>query len=165
MAEAPANKDIEDIDYLSVVDSDGGLDPSWPDAFPADPSWAHDWRSFGDGGATKLAEILRTDSSVKILYLEGRDIGDCGATQLARMLLTNRSLKMLRLNSNRIGNSGASELASMLLANRSLEELNFFGECAFEPCQRLDASIASPMADGIWHRVQTIRSATAAPTS
>jgi len=52
----------------------------------------------GDEGATPLADMLKTNSTLTEINLgEDNQIGDKGATALADMLKTNSTLKIIRL--------------------------------------------------------------------
>jgi len=60
----------------------------------------------GDAGAEAIAAMLRTNSSLTLLFLQGNNIGDAGAEAIAAMLRTNRSLTTLYLHDNKIGDAG-----------------------------------------------------------
>ena len=82
------------------------------------------YNSIGDGGATALAEILRTLQQLNVSH---NSIGDGGATALAEMLKENRTLQQLDVSSNSIGDVGATALAEMLKENGTLKQLNVSG--------------------------------------
>ena len=60
----------------------------------------------GDEGAKALAEALKVNATVKELYLPGCGIGDDGAAALAEALRSNTSLTLLGLLGNSIGVQG-----------------------------------------------------------
>ncbi|MCC8370771.1 MAG: ribonuclease inhibitor [Rickettsia endosymbiont of Stiretrus anchorago] len=80
-------------------------------------------KKIGDAGATKLAEMLKDNSTLTSLDLGSNKIGDAGATELARVLKDNSTLTSLDLKSNNIGEAGATELARVLKDNSTLTSL------------------------------------------
>jgi hypothetical protein len=76
-----------------------------------------------NSAAIGLAEMLKTNESVRILNLFDNDIGDEGAIALADMLKTNTCVQNLILFSNDIGDGGAIALAEALKTNNTLTEL------------------------------------------
>ena len=73
-------------------------------------------QSIGDAGATQLADVLGTNTSVKKLNLGYNSIGDPGATQLADALRTNTSVKKLYLGGNTIGKELEDSIEALLAA-------------------------------------------------
>uniref|UniRef100_A0A7S0E1T2 C2 domain-containing protein n=1 Tax=Hanusia phi TaxID=3032 RepID=A0A7S0E1T2_9CRYP len=84
----------------------------------------------GDDGATRLAECLRVNTTLKELHLGGNLIKDAGATELAEALKTNSTLVKLTLDGNEITTRGcvcfvaALEGSAQTRANVTLEELS-----------------------------------------
>ncbi|KAF9335399.1 hypothetical protein BG006_000186 [Podila minutissima] len=74
--------------------------------------------SIGDNGAQALAEALKTNSTLTTLNLEGNSIDDNGAQALAETLKTNSTLTTLNLEHNSIGDNGARALAEALNTTR-----------------------------------------------
>ncbi|KAG0340547.1 hypothetical protein BG005_003180, partial [Podila minutissima] len=72
----------------------------------------------------KLAEALKTDSTLTNLDLAGNAIGDDGAQALAEALKTNSTLITLDLAGNSVGDNGAQVLAEALKTNSTLTSLN-----------------------------------------
>ena len=79
--------------------------------------------NIGDGGAIALAEALKVNASLTVLYLMSNGISPAGASALAEMLKLNTSLTVLNLNYNNIG-AGASALAEVFKVNTSLTDLD-----------------------------------------
>ena len=79
---------------------------------------------FGDRGAVAVAEAVRTDSTVRSLWLCGNAIGPRGALRLAHMLAKNRTLETLVLSDNQIGDDGCQALFDVMPQNSSVTELN-----------------------------------------
>ncbi|KAG0334005.1 hypothetical protein BG000_008716 [Podila horticola] len=80
--------------------------------------------SIGDTGAQALAEALKTNSTLIALDLQNNSIGDSGAQALAEALETNSTLTTLELKVNSIGDIGAKALAQALKINLSLTTLD-----------------------------------------
>jgi len=88
-------------------------------------------------GATALAETLKTNNSVKEVWLYENQIGDGGAKAIAAMLKVNKSLLAVYLQSNSvfvlstavlslangIGNDGAKAVADALESNFTMQDL------------------------------------------
>jgi len=68
----------------------------------------------GDAHARCLADILRTNSTIDDLFLEGNQIGSVGAAALAWSLETNSTLKGLSMEGNPIGAVDARALCQTL---------------------------------------------------
>ena len=83
-----------------------------------------DGNSIGNEGANSLAEALRVNTSLSSLDLELNSIGDEGANSLAQALRVNTSLSSLCLSKNYIGTKGANSLAQALRVNTSLSSLD-----------------------------------------
>eukprot|EP00812_Abedinium_dasypus_P001547 NODE_1187_length_1215_cov_413.352586.p1 GENE.NODE_1187_length_1215_cov_413.352586~~NODE_1187_length_1215_cov_413.352586.p1 ORF type:complete len:381 (+),score=127.08 NODE_1187_length_1215_cov_413.352586:3-1145(+) len=81
----------------------------------------------GSDGAKALAEALKTNKTLEVLRLQDNNIGDDGTKALAEALKTNRTLKILDLSLNRISSDGAKALAEALKTNRTLDFLNLDG--------------------------------------
>ncbi|CAF3338678.1 unnamed protein product [Rotaria socialis] len=76
-------------------------------------------------GATTLADILYTNTSLVELNLSSNQISDTGARALARALsINNETMEWLELDSNNITDDGADYLADMLKTNTTIEILN-----------------------------------------
>ena len=90
--------------------------------FSLTPSFVSDT---GSDGAEALAEMLKQNSSLQSLVLEGNDIGDGGAVALSNALQVNSTLLSLNICSCDIGVTGASAVANMLKTNTGLLRLNF----------------------------------------
>jgi Ran GTPase-activating protein (RanGAP) involved in mRNA processing and transport len=76
--------------------------------------------SFGDAGATQLADMLRDNNPAHTLHLGNSGVGNKGATQLADALRGNETVHTLTLNDNSIGDAGAMQLADMLQGNATI---------------------------------------------
>ena len=61
----------------------------------------------GDDGAAALAECLKHNTSLTMLYLHGKGIGDDGVAALAECLKYNKSLTTLDFCGNVMGDGGA----------------------------------------------------------
>jgi Ran GTPase-activating protein (RanGAP) involved in mRNA processing and transport len=70
--------------------------------------------SIGEVGATKLAQVLKTNTVLTDIDLAGNNIGSMGAVQLAEALANNLNLSRLTLSDNGIGDRGAFALADTL---------------------------------------------------
>ncbi|KAG0014464.1 hypothetical protein BGZ82_001746 [Podila clonocystis] len=81
-------------------------------------------RSIGGKKIGKLAEALKTNSTLTTLDLEGNSIGENRAQALAEALKTNSTLTTLNLSSNAIGENGAQALAEALKTNSTLTTLD-----------------------------------------
>jgi len=75
--------------------------------------------------ATVVAEILKSNTSVTMVNLEGNEeIGDEGAKALAESLKVNATVKELDLDFCGIGDDGAAALAEALRSNTTLTHLD-----------------------------------------
>jgi Ran GTPase-activating protein (RanGAP) involved in mRNA processing and transport len=73
-------------------------------------------QNIGDVGVTEIANALASNEcSLQELHLDQNQIRNKGAIALADMLRTNRTLKMLSVTSNEIGDSGGEALGKALL--------------------------------------------------
>lgn len=72
----------------------------------------------------RLQELLRDNTSLEELNLNGRNIGLKGIKQLADALETNNTLNTLRLDYNNINDDGAAHLALALRTNRAVTSLD-----------------------------------------
>ena len=87
--------------------------------------WRHEgtvrtWRDSGDEGATRLAEALRVNCTLRTLTLQFNNIGERGARAVARALESNATLTALCLYGNRVRDAGATALAEALRVNKTL---------------------------------------------
>ena len=87
--------------------------------------WRHEgtvrtWRDSGDEGATRLAEALRVNCTLRTLTLQFNNIGERGARAVARALASNATLTALCLYGNRVRDAGATALAEALRVNKTL---------------------------------------------
>ena len=83
-----------------------------------------DNNSIGDADARALAEALKTNDALTSLWLSRDSIGDDGAQALAEALKTNDALTELFLFYNSIGDAGAWALAEALKTNGTLTKLH-----------------------------------------
>ncbi|KAG0275391.1 hypothetical protein BGZ97_010305, partial [Linnemannia gamsii] len=83
--------------------------------------------SIGGKAIGRLAEALKTNSTLITLNLEGNSIGDDGAKALSEALKTNSTLTTLDLGSNSIRDDGAKALAEALKTNSTLTTLKLQG--------------------------------------
>ena len=84
--------------------------------------------AWGDDSARILASYLKRSESLSSLTLDFCDIGDAGATALAEVLRTNTTLNCLDLCRNPgIGNPGVMSLCEALKVNTTLSSLNLSG--------------------------------------
>ncbi|KAF9979472.1 hypothetical protein BGZ75_009658, partial [Mortierella antarctica] len=72
----------------------------------------------------RLAEALKTNSTLTTLDLQSNSIGDDGAKALAEALKTNSTVTELYLQENKIGDDGAKALAEALKTNKTLTTLD-----------------------------------------
>jgi hypothetical protein len=94
------------------------------DAVFAPPSNSKVVYSFGDQGATSVAEVLRRNVSLHTLELPGLNIAYGGADAIASALASNVALTKLNLSRNAIGDAGAEKLAASLVHNSCLKSLD-----------------------------------------
>ena len=77
-----------------------------------------------DHDATVVAEVLKSNTSVRYIYLDGNtEIGAEGAKALAEALKVNATVEDLYLDGCGIGDDGAAAIAEALRSNTSLEQL------------------------------------------
>jgi Ran GTPase-activating protein (RanGAP) involved in mRNA processing and transport len=79
--------------------------------------------SIGDEGSQSIAKALKTNRSLKKLFLTDCRITDIGVIGLNESLKVNATLEVLNLNDNQINNSGALIIADGLKENRSLKHV------------------------------------------
>jgi Ran GTPase-activating protein (RanGAP) involved in mRNA processing and transport len=72
------------------------------------------YRGIGNLGASKLAQALRTNRNLVVLFLDGNDISASGTKELADSLSRHPRLRQLFLSYNPIGDMGAQYLADAL---------------------------------------------------
>jgi Ran GTPase-activating protein (RanGAP) involved in mRNA processing and transport len=80
-----------------------------------------------DAQCVTLANALRSNTSLQILYLNNNLIGDTGVTALAQAISTHPSLLFLELDGNVIGMNGGIVLGQMLKNNTILQQLSLVG--------------------------------------
>ncbi|KAF9352239.1 hypothetical protein BGX26_009906 [Mortierella sp. AD094] len=80
--------------------------------------------SIGGNGAQALFETLKTNSTLTTLDLRSNSIGDNGAQVLSEALKTNSTLTTLDLENSSIGDNGAQALSEALKTNSTLTTLD-----------------------------------------
>ncbi|KAG0196550.1 hypothetical protein BGX28_009996, partial [Mortierella sp. GBA30] len=80
--------------------------------------------SIGENGAIALSEALKTNSTLTTLHLKRNSIGDNGAVALSEALNTNSTVTTLNLSYNSIGDNGAVALSETLKTNSTLTILD-----------------------------------------
>ena len=98
----------------------------------------------GPAGALALASVLEEDEKavLEVLCLGGNNLGDKGLGFLADMLRTNTSLKELWLRDNNLTSTSGTALAQNLQTNGTLQELWLGGnELGDEGAKSLAAAI------------------------
>ncbi|CAJ1455783.1 unnamed protein product [Effrenium voratum] len=83
--------------------------------------------SFGDSGATHVAQAANSCNSLRELDLGWNSVCDPGAAAIATCLMQNQTLLELGLEQNAIGENGAKALAAALQQNHSLIKLRLRG--------------------------------------
>ncbi|EOY00343.1 Leucine-rich repeats-ribonuclease inhibitor domain-containing protein isoform 3, partial [Theobroma cacao] len=78
-------------------------------------------------GAKAIAELLKKNSTLRVLELNNNMIDYSGFTSLAGAFLENNTVRNLHLNGNYGGALGANALAKGLEGNKSLRELHLHG--------------------------------------
>ena len=79
-------------------------------------------------GAVSIATMLKTNSSLKTLYLVDCSIDSSGGVELGTALERNKTLRVLELSRNTLGDDGVRGLIVGLENNSSLEELWLNGD-------------------------------------
>mmetsp|Transcript_7889 Transcript_7889/g.15665 ORF Transcript_7889/g.15665 Transcript_7889/m.15665 type:complete len:394 (-) Transcript_7889:45-1226(-) len=79
------------------------------------------WNDIGAEGADSLAEILKTNRSIKRLYLQNNSIGTDGLKPLAAAVETNSTLEILDIGFNQVTESNLGALTIMLEECRLIE--------------------------------------------
>lgn len=79
------------------------------------------WNDIGAEGADSLAEILKTNRSIKRLYLQNNSIGTDGLKPLAAAVETNSALEILDIGFNQVTESNLGALTIMLEECRLIE--------------------------------------------
>ena len=79
-------------------------------------------------GAVTIATMLKTNSSLETLNLDGCSIDSSGGVELGTALERNKTLRELSLSWNALGDDGVSGLIVGLENNSSLEELWLTGD-------------------------------------
>jgi hypothetical protein len=96
------------------------------------------------GGVESLSRILGLNSYIKELSLWGGDngIGDDGALAIAEMLKLNSTLQVIGLEGNRIEDDGALAIAEALEFNSTLQEIDLEGnEIGWENHQLIEQAL------------------------
>jgi Ran GTPase-activating protein (RanGAP) involved in mRNA processing and transport len=78
----------------------------------------------GPGGAKALAEMLRWNSALTYLNIEGNEVGEEGAGAIAAALEHNSTLQWLECGAGSVGDGGCRFLAQMAERNTSLTRLD-----------------------------------------
>jgi len=86
--------------------------------------------ALGDVGASRLAGMLRVNSTLRELHLEQNGIGDSGAISLAEAVEDNHALRELWLINNPIGGAGITRFAEALETNDVLTRLGLTTDSA-----------------------------------
>ena len=68
----------------------------------------------GDAGCAAIADALKHNAALKVLYLQRNRIGCAGAAALALALCENHALTFVDVHENAIGDDGAEALAAAL---------------------------------------------------
>eukprot|EP00435_Cladocopium_sp_Y103_P048907 s133_g14.t1 len=101
-----------------------------------------EYDQIGDEEAKAVAQILKTNTSVKSLDFGKTTIGDDGAKALAEALRCNQTLEELLLHEDQITDIGAEALAEALKVNKTLRSLTLYafleGVRAVEKMKRED---------------------------
>eukprot|EP01033_Poteriospumella_lacustris_P016510 gene16510-11807_t len=85
-------------------------------------------RHINAAGVTVVASMLRVNTTLTTLNLNGNSIGAVGVTEVASALEANTTLTTLHLSNNFIGATGAPEATSLLLrGNTTLKTLDLSG--------------------------------------
>ena len=77
-----------------------------------------------DKGATALAQAMKGNTTLQILYLNSNKISDKVATALAQAMKGNTTLQELDLKNNQISDEGATALAQAMKGNTTLQGLD-----------------------------------------
>jgi Ran GTPase-activating protein (RanGAP) involved in mRNA processing and transport len=72
------------------------------------------YQGIGNRGAALLAQALRTNRTLVVLFLEGNDVSAPGAKEIANALLHHPTLKQFYMSCNPIGDEGAQHIARSL---------------------------------------------------
>eukprot|EP00892_Ulva_mutabilis_P010581 jgi/Ulvmu1/7896/UM004_0128.1 len=106
------------------------LDLSYNDYTPTNRLYDPAASTFGDAGAECIASLLKVNTGLRFLLLEGNSIGAKGASAIAESLgvTTGSNLQLLNLASNPIGDPGAAAFAHLVRTNRTLKMLDV-GNC------------------------------------
>jgi len=78
----------------------------------------------GPDGAKALADVLKSNTTIRYFDIANHKIGANGAIDFAGLLIANRSLENLNLSNNKIGDVGALQLGGALQHNAALKNLN-----------------------------------------
>ena len=95
-------------------------------------SWWHYilvYNKIGYPGAIALAESLKTNNTLRSLYLDRNEIGDAGATALFEALKENQALQTLYLRGNQIGDQGVNILVCAILERYERTSIILKTEC------------------------------------
>ena len=83
-------------------------------------------------GAQELAEMLKYNRTLKVLWIPANSIGDEGVISLAESLKYNKTLITLNIQFNRVHDRGAVALGEMLKHNTALTALSIGGNSVGE---------------------------------
>lgn len=83
-------------------------------------------KGYKDPDSIIIASLIKTNSTLETLYLQGNQISDAGAKAIAECLIVNSTLTGLYLHTNRIGDAGAEALSESLSKNETIKELYIY---------------------------------------
>ena len=83
----------------------------------------HVYDTIDDKSTIQLAEILKTNTTLKVLYINGGEIGDIGANAFAKALEINNTLKVLWVIGDVITDSSKKVFEDALKKNLTLTKL------------------------------------------
>jgi hypothetical protein len=99
---------------------------SWIWSVPADCTHLMlQYQHFGDVGAVSLAEVLRTNTMLQFINVQGNDIGDPGMGAICDAVRENAKtvVQTINFSDNNIRDVGAMKLSALLEENTSIEEV------------------------------------------
>jgi Ran GTPase-activating protein (RanGAP) involved in mRNA processing and transport len=105
------------------------------------------YQGIGNRGAALLAQALRTNRTLVVLFLDGNDVSASGAKEIANALLHHPTLKQLYMSFNPIGDEGAQHISRSLsgtklkLLKLSDCKIGTFGATALAEALRDDPSL------------------------
>uniref|UniRef100_A0A3Q0SWJ0 NLR family CARD domain containing 3 n=1 Tax=Amphilophus citrinellus TaxID=61819 RepID=A0A3Q0SWJ0_AMPCI len=110
--------------FFNIVEYDISVHTLWGGACISIFCCSLQENAIGNEGVIFLAEALKTNTSLRILCLQGVSAGTSGAIKMAEALMSNQTLQTLDLRGNTVGMEGAKALANAMKFNRSLKSLN-----------------------------------------